>query len=299
MKNILVVGSMNMDLSIEVDRAPKIGETLVGRGFSTAPGGKGANQAIAAARLGGNVRFLGAVGKDSYGTQLTENLKKNNIAYEGAVLENTTTGIAMITVCNGNNFILLDSGANDCVTPAMLEGKKDLFSWADFVILQLEIPMDAVLCAAKLGSEFGAKVLLNPAPYKPLPDELFPYLDYLIPNEHEASDIVGFAIETDADAENAIEALLAKGIKNVVITLGDKGCVYKDETGIRFQAAEKVKAIDTTAAGDTFIGALVSKLCEGKDMQSAVQYATHASAVTVTRRGAADSIPFASELEMV
>ncbi len=298
MKNILVVGSMNMDLSIEVDRAPKIGETLVGRGFSTAPGGKGANQAIAAARLGGTVRFLGAVGKDSYGAELTENLKKNNITYEGAVLENATTGIAMITVCDGNNFILLDGGANNCVTPAMLMGKKALFSWADFVILQLEIPMDAVLCAAKLGRECDAKVLLNPAPYKPLPDELLPCIDYLIPNEHEAADIVGFSIETDTDAENAIEALFAKGVKNVIITLGDKGCVYKDEAGIRFQTAEKVKAVDTTAAGDTFIGALVSKLCEGKNIQSAVQYATHASAVTVTRRGATDSIPFANELEI-
>lgn len=299
MKNILVVGSMNMDLSIEVDRAPKIGETLVGHGFSTAPGGKGANQAIAAARLGGCVKFLGAVGEDAYGMQLTENLKKNGIAYEGAVLKDTTTGIAMITVCGGNNFILLDGGANDCVSPALLESKKEVFAWADFVILQLEIPMDAVLCAAKLAHDNGAKVLLNPAPYKPLPAELFGYIDYLIPNEHEAADIVGFAIKTDKDVENAIDALLKKGVQNAIITLGSKGSAYKTNEGTRFQAAENVKAVDTTAAGDTFIGALVSKLCEGKDIKTAVAYATHASAVTVTRRGAADSIPYAHELEKV
>lgn len=299
MKNILVVGSMNMDLSIEVDRAPKIGETLVGRGFCTAPGGKGANQAIAAARLGGTVRFLGAVGADTYGAQLTENLVKNSIAYEGAVLKDVSTGIAMITVCGGNNFILLDGGANDCVTPALLEGKKDLFTWADFVILQLEIPMEAVLCAAKLARENGASVLLNPAPYKPLPAEIFPYIDYLVPNEHEASDIVGFALDTDEACRRAIRVLLEKGIRNVIITLGENGCIFTKENGVATHPAEKVKAVDTTAAGDTFIGALVSKLCEGAAIESAVAYATHASAVTVTRRGAADSIPYAHEIEKV
>ncbi len=296
MKNVLVVGSMNMDLSIEVDRVPKIGETIVGRGFRSAPGGKGGNQAIAAARLGSAVTFLGAVGKDAHGAQLIENLEKNNITYEGAVLKETSTGIAMITVCGGNNFILLDGGANDCVTPALLKNKKDLFARADFVILQLEIPMDAVLCAAKLARENGAKVLLNPAPYKPLPAEIFPYIDYLVPNEHEAADIVGFALDTDEACRRAIRVLLEKGIRNAIITLGENGCIFTKENGIATHPAEQVKAVDTTPAGDTFIGALVSKLCEGNTIESAVAYATHASAVTVTRRGAADAIPFAHEL---
>lgn len=296
MNNILVVGSMNMDLSIEIDRMPQLGETLVGSGFKTAPGGKGANQAVAAARLGGAVKLLGAVGKDTYGEQLVQNLEANGIVYAGAFLENTATGIAMITVCGGNNFILLERGANDGVTPKLLEEKKDLFAWADFVILQLEIPVESVLLAAKLAKANGARVLLNPAPYKALPAQIYSYIDYLVPNEHEAADLVGFAVETEADCTKAVRLLSEKGVGQVIITRGALGCAYGGDT-VRFQPAMPADAIDTTAAGDSFIGALVFRLCAGASLAEAVEYATRVSAVTVSRRGAAESIPYASEIE--
>lgn len=296
MNNILVVGSMNMDLSIEIDRMPQIGETIVGSGFKTAPGGKGANQAVAAARLGGDVQFLGAVGDDAYGKQLVKGLEANGITYAGVLEKGIPTGIAMITVCGGNNFILLEKGANDAVTPALLEEKRELFSQADFVILQLEIPVESVLLAAKLAKANGASVLLNPAPYKALPAEIYSYIDYLVPNEHEAADLVGFAVETEADCTKAVRLLTEKGAKQVIITRGALGCAYGGDT-VRFQPAVPADAIDTTAAGDSFIGALVSRLCAGVALAEAIEFATRVSAVTVSRRGAAESIPYLSEIE--
>lgn len=298
MKKILVIGSINMDITTVTSRMPKIGETIVGESFSTQPGGKGANQAVAVAKLGGKVKFFGAVGNDLYGKRLAENLDSNNVEFCGEVIEDTPSGTAVITVVDGDNCIILNPGANNCVTPDMIEKNEHLFEDADYVLMQLEIPVESVLTAAKLGKRHNCEVIINPAPYKTLPDELYGYIDMIVPNEHEAESLTGVYPEDDESCKNAIEAIKAKGIKNAAITLGSKGSVYSTDSELVFTPAKKVKAVDTTAAGDTFIGGMLTYLSMGKTMKEAVEFGTAASAITVTRLGAADSIPSAEEVEV-
>lgn len=297
MSRILVVGSINMDLTIETERMLKLGETISGKNFKTLAGGKGANQAVAASRLGGDVKFLGAVGEDSYGKELLENLENENIKFEGSVLEGTTTGIAVITVCGGDNCIILDGGANMKITPDTVRAKRCLFEWADFVVFQLEIPLDTVLCGAKLARECGAKVVLNPAPAQNLPDEIYKNTDIIIPNETEAEIITGIAIKDKNDCEKAVSELRSRGVEQVIITLGDKGCVYNKESEIIFKDPIETTVVDTTAAGDSFIGSVCVALGNGKTIDEAVDYATKVSSITVSRRGASVSIPYANEIE--
>ncbi len=297
MSKILVVGSINMDLTIETERMLKLGETISGKNFKTLAGGKGANQAVAASRLGGDVKFLGAVGEDSYGKELLENLENENIKFEGSVLEGTTTGIAVITVCGGDNCIILDGGANMKITPDTVRAKRCLFEWADFVVFQLEIPLDTVLCGAKLARECGAKVVLNPAPAQNLPDEIYKNTDIIIPNETEAEIITGIAIKDKNDCEKAVSELRSRGVEQVIITLGDKGCVYNKESEIIFKDPIETTVVDTTAAGDSFIGSVCVALGNGKTIDEAVDYATKVSSITVSRRGASVSIPYANEIE--
>lgn len=297
MSKILVVGSINMDLTIETERMLKLGETISGKNFKTLVGGKGANQAVAASRLGGDVKFLGAVGEDSYGKELLENLENENIKFEGSVLEGTTTGIAVITVCGGDNCIILDGGANMKITPDTVRAKRCLFEWADFVVFQLEIPLDTVLCGAKLARECGAKVVLNPAPAQNLPDEIYKNTDIIIPNETEAEIITGIAIKDKNDCEKAVLELRSRGVEQVIITLGDKGCVYNKESEIIFKDPIETTVVDTTAAGDSFIGSVCVALGNGKTIDEAVDYATKVSSITVSRRGASVSIPYANEIE--
>lgn len=297
MSKILVVGSINMDLTIETERMLKLGETISGKNFKTLAGGKGANQAVAASRLGGDVKFLGAVGEDSYGKELLENLENENIKFEGSVLEGTTTGIAVITVCGGDNCIILDGGANMKITPDTVRAKRCLFEWADFVVFQLEIPLDTVLCGAKLARECGAKVVLNPAPAQNLPDEIYKNTDIIIPNETEAEIITGIAIKDKNDCEKAVSELRSRGVEQVIITLGDKGCVYNKESEIIFKDPIETTVVDTTAAGDSFIGSVCVALGNGKTIDEAADYATKVSSITVSRRGASVSIPYANEIE--
>ena len=292
MKNILIIGSINIDLVINTDILPKLGETIHGRNFMTAYGGKGANQAVAVAKLYGKADMIGAVGSDEFGKLLKGNLEANHVETKGVKIADTNSGVAVITVCGGDNHIILDGGANDAVSPAWIDENLDLIKNADIVIFQLEIPMETIIYAAKKAKECGCKVLLNPAPAAKLPEELLTYTDIIIPNEHEAAIITGHENEVDA-----LKALYDNGNRNVIVTLGSKGCIYNDGKEIKSQTPFKVKAVDSTAAGDSFIGGYCSALCEGKTMEEAIRFATAVSAITVSRPGASVSIPTRTEVE--
>lgn len=297
MKKILVIGSANMDLTIHTDRMPKLGETVTGRDFSLNCGGKGANQAVAAAKLGGNVSFAGAVGNDPYGKTLLNNFEKNKIEFSGIITEKVSTGTASITVVDGDNFIILNEGANGLMSVDAVEEKADLIKKADYLIMQLEIPVETVVRAAEIAKSGGTKTVINPAPYKEIPEKLFALTDIMIPNEYEAELLTGIAIKNKAAAENAVKAIRRKGVERVIITLGDKGCVYNDGEEIFDCPAVKTTVVDTTSAGDTFIGALCVKLSGGENIHDAVNYAVKAAAITVSRKGASASIPYANEIK--
>ena len=297
MNNIIVVGSANVDLVIHSARMPKLGETLTGSNFQTNAGGKGLNQAVAIAKSGGNISFLGAVGNESHGDFLRRTLDEYGIHFEGFVTDKAPTGTALITVVNADNFILLDPGANATLTPEIIETKRQQIAESDFCVMQLEIPMETVLKVMEIASSSGTKIVLNPAPFQMLPVALYPLVDYLVPNEHEAELLTGIHIDNEESAIKAIRRIQELGVKNVVITLGEKGSVYTDSNEVLFCPAEKVIAVDTTSAGDCFIGALVTKLSQGNPIREAIQFATKASAITVSRPGAAVSIPFAHEIQ--
>lgn len=296
MKKILVIGSANMDLTIHTDRMPSLGETVTGYNFSLNSGGKGANQAVAVAKLGGDVKFLGAIGCDAYGDKLLADLKSFNAEFAGIRQNNVSTGTASITVINGDNFIILNAGANDCLTPAVIEEKSELIKDADYLIMQLEIPVESVVRAAEIAKASATTVVLNPAPYKELPESLFKNIDIIIPNEHEAQLLTGIDVSYSDGCEKAIRQLTKKGIKTVIITLGNKGCAYNTGENIFFRDAEKTEVVDTTSAGDTFIGALCCKLSEGKTLHESIDFATKAAAITVSRSGASCSIPYLYEI---
>ena len=292
MKNILIIGSINIDLVINTDILPKLGETVHGKNFMTSYGGKGANQAVAVAKLYGEADMIGAVGNDEFGKLLKTNLENNAIRTKGVKIADTNSGVAVITVCGGDNHIILDGGANDAVTPAWIDANINLVKNADIVIFQLEIPMETIIYAAKKASEFGCKVLLNPAPATKIPDELLSYCDIIVPNEHEAAIITGHS-----DEETALKTLWNDGKRTVIITLGSKGCLYNDGLTIKKQGAFPVNAVDSTAAGDSFIGGYCSAIAEGKTMDEAIRFATAVSAITVSRPGAGASIPTREEAE--
>ena len=296
MKNILVVGSINMDMVITVSRVPHIGETLSGDGFMTVPGGKGANQALTMARLGGNVKMLGCVGYDSFGAQLIDYLKKSNVDTTSIIQTDKNTGVALITVCNGDNMIVLEKGANYMITSQIVLENEELFRWADLVVMQLEIPWETVMQAAKTAKENGCVVLLNPAPVESFKDEILEFVDIIVPNEYEGGIILGRSSVTKEDAEDLVREFDKKGV-NAIVTLGGDGCVYYDKGTIKHQPAMKVKVVDTTAAGDSFIGGICVAMCEGKEMAEAIEFATKVAGIVVSRKGAGTSIPKRSEVE--
>ncbi len=296
-KRVLVVGSINVDYVIHTPRLPKLGETISGDGFSVNCGGKGANQAVAIAKLGTKVKMLGAVGKDSSGELAVKNLESFGVDCEAVIKVDAPTGAAVITVCNGDNHIILDVGANAYVTPQLIDNKRDLFDWADIVVMQFEIPTDTILYAARLAKEKGKTVVINPAPVKSIDDELYSYVDFVIPNEFEAQLITGIEQNTDADAEAAMSKLRQMGAKNVIITLGKRGCAYHNGDNIRYAGIFDVKRVDTTSAGDSFIGGLCSALCEEKSIDDAVYYASAVSSMTIGKAGASVSIPTSNEVD--
>lgn len=294
---ILVVGSANADLVINSPKMPKLGETLTGSNFRVNAGGKGLNQAVAIAKLGGDVTFLGCVGEDANGSVLLDALDENGVTFKGGKVTDTPTGIAMITVVEGNNFIVLSAGANDKLTPDIVQAQAPLIMESDYCVMQLEIPLESVIRVCDIAKDSGTAVVLNPAPYRELPEELLRNVDYLIPNEHEANDLTGIYPNSEENCIKAIANLRDKGVKNVIITLGERGCVYNDGDEIIFRPAIETKVVDTTSAGDCFIGALVSRLSRGVNLSDAIDFATKASAIAVSREGASKSIPYENEIK--
>ncbi len=292
-----MLGSLNMDLVIAAPRMPVMGETIFGKGFMTSPGGKGANQAVAASRLGGEVAMIGCVGDDLFGRELVENLRANLVAAENVrMLKEVPTGVAVITVVNGDNCIILDSGANHSVKPQDITPMESLIKSADILLLQLEIPLETVEKAVEIAVRNGVKVILNPAPALNLPVELLKRVDVLTPNESECEYITGVECGTVEAAGKAAECLLEKGIKQVAVTMGAKGVVYNAGKRIVHKGVPMVKAIDTTAAGDSFSGALAVALSNDKDMDEAIEFANTVATLTVTKKGAQNSLPYLKDV---
>ena len=296
--SIVVVGSLNMDLTMRVARAPNGGETVPGLDFAMLPGGKGANQAIACARMGANVIMVGRVGIDANGDVLKASLAADGVdAREVKGLASTHTGVASIWVeSDGQNRIVLAPGANGLLDPASVGRANTMIDMAGMLIVQLEIPLPAVQAA--IGRAFAAHVpvLLNPSPAMPLPEALWTQVDILVLNEREAGIYAGLPVVDAQSASTAGTLLRARGPDRVLVTLGAQGVVAVDAAGARHTPARKVKAVDTTGAGDTFIGALAAALCEGQSLDEAVALGQAAGALCVTRRGAQTSIPYRRQL---
>ena len=290
-KHILVAGSINMDLTITAPRRPQMGETLAGSGFCASPGGKGANQAAACALLGAEVRMLGCVGKDLYGDELIASLTEKGVDCSAVERADCPTGVAVITVVDGDNCIILDEGANGRVTAEMTARHEELFEWADTVLLQLEIPTEAVMTAARLGKKHGANVVINPAPMKKLPPEAARLSDWFMPNRSEAELFLGHEIDSP---EAAAREIRERGAANVLITLGSSGSIALTDEGLHRFGIYKVEAVDTTAAGDSFIAGFA--VCDGTTDER-LAYASAVSAIAVGRRGAQSSLPTAAEVK--
>jgi ribokinase len=296
--SIVVVGSVNMDLVMRMERAPTAGETLTGRDFATLPGGKGANQAVACARMGASVAMVGVVGGDAHGTALRSALEHDGIACDHLrTAASTASGVAMIWVeDNGQNRIVLAPGANGSMEVDDIDRAAELIGSARMMIAQLEVPMYVVEAAVGRAHAAGVGVLLNPAPAVPLPDAMWLMVDVLVVNETEAAVLSGIEVIDAASAMKAGMLLRERGPARVLITLGEQGVVATDAQGARHSPARAVQAVDTTAAGDTFIGALAVALCEGQSLDDAVALGQAASALCVTRHGAQASIPYRREL---
>lgn len=296
---VVVVGSLNMDLIVRMPRFPVGGETLAGHGFATAAGGKGANQAVAAARLGATVAMVGCVGDDSNGAELRAGLLTEGIDCSAVTtVPGVATGIATILVDDaGQNAIVIAAGGNGEMTAERLAGHDALLEAADIVIAQLEVPMATVEATLTRAHALGRTVILNPAPaVGPLPESWYSLIDYLIPNESEAALLTGIAVDSPQSALQAAEKLLASGARRVLITLGSQGVFYADSERHLHLPVEPVVAVDTTAAGDTFVGGFAAGLAEGLSLEGAIRLGQQAAALAVTRPGAQPSIPHRHEL---
>lgn len=302
MNKILVVGSLNMDFVVNVSCRPQAGETVKGKSLSLIAGGKGANQAYALAKLGSEVIMLGAVGDDSFGQELVNNLHSVGVQTDYIVQKlGMETGKAFIEVEeSGQNSIIIIGGANNALSVQDIIRHKAAFINVDAVVMQLEIPLDTVIAAADLAHALGKKVILDPAPARnDLPLELLEKVDIIKPNETELSTLTGMPTDTAEQVEEAAKKLLADGAKNVLVTLGEKGSMWFGHDGkVHAFPAVSAKAVDTTAAGDCFTAAFVSKL-ENRSISEAIAFAAKAAAISVTRRGAQSSIPSLQEVEGV
>jgi ribokinase len=297
-KSILVVGSSNTDMVIKTAKFPDPGETLLGGTFFMFPGGKGANQAVAAARLGGDVTFIAKLGNDIFGQQALQQFQKEGIHTDFILTDpQHPSGVALITVdAKGENTIVVAQGSNGTLAADDLAKAGKEFERADTVLLQLEIPIPIVVRAAQLAAKAGKKVILNPAPATALPEAIFKDLYLITPNRSEAETLTGLSVR-DASAISAVSKWFRdKGVQKVVITLGSEGAYVHDERGGRYITAPRVNAVDTTAAGDVFNGALAVALAEGSSLDEAVQFANRAGALSVTRMGAQASAPYRHEL---
>ncbi len=296
---VLVVGSINMDLVVRTARLPQAGETVSGTSFATIPGGKGANQAVAAARLGARTAMIGRVGDDAFGAELRRVLAADGIDCRAVrAVAGVATGVALIEVDDaGRNHIVVVPGGNGRLTAADVEGHEDLLAAARVVVLQLEVPLATVAWTAARARALGKLVVLNPAPARPLPPELLASADYLVPNELEAAALTGPPVDSPAAAAQAARRLRAQGPRNVIVTMGAAGVVSATAEGQQHHTARPVQAVDSTAAGDTFIGGLCAALVEGRPLDQAISFAQAAAAISVTRPGAQTSIPRRGEVQ--
>jgi ribokinase len=295
---VVVVGSLNMDLVARAPHLPVPGETIGGTAFATAHGGKGANQAVAAARLGAATAMVGCVGDDAFGGSLLGGLRTDGIDVSGVRVEKgESSGVALIVVDErGGNGIVVVPGANGKLSPADVDRQLSLIAAARLVVLQLETPLETVRHAARLARSLGRTVVLNPAPAQPLPPELVACADYLVPNEVEAAALCGRPVRTVAEASDAAQQLRGGRDTCVLVTLGAQGVVVATAAGTSHRPARSENAVDSTAAGDTFIGGLCAGLAAGRTLDEAIAYAQAAAGISVTRRGAQPSIPFANEV---
>ena len=297
MAKILVLGSSNTDMTVRTAALPRPGETLIGGDFVMGPGGKGANQAVAARRLGGDAALVCKVGRDMFGDNAILHYEREGLDTRGILVSELPSGVALINVdAKGENCIVVAPGANMDLTEEDIERVSDRIREADIVLLQLEIPIPSVLAAARIAHAGGAHVVLNPAPYAEVPDELFRYVDLFIPNETELSAYTGITVCDRKSALGAADIMLARGVKKIIVTLGSKGSLIYDGKEVCDVAACPVEAVDTTAAGDTYCGALCVGLSEGLTLQAAAVFASKASALSVTRPGAQNSMPYRKEI---
>lgn len=298
--NVVVVGSLNMDLVTRAERLPQAGETLAGESFATVPGGKGANQAVAAARLGAQVAMIGCVGADAYGVQLRQALLDEGIDCQGvSTAAGVSSGVALIVVdASSQNAIVIVAGGNGQLLPASVQRFDALLQAADVIICQLEVPQTTVAYTLARGRALGKTVILNPAPATgQLPADWFGSIDYLVPNESEASALTGLAVTSLDSAKVAASQLLALGVGKVIITLGAQGALFADGQAFAHFPAPVVQPLDTTAAGDTFVGGFAAALAAGRSEPEAIAFGQQAAAISVTRAGAQPSIPYMNEVQ--
>jgi ribokinase len=299
--NILVVGSANIDLVVMTERFPKPGETVLGKKFEMFPGGKGANQAVACAKLGGVTYFIGKMGHDDFQKILINTMKNDGVNIDHLLIDqNLRTGTAFIAVDeNGENEIIVISGSNMRLFPNDIVENEEIFARIKVVLTQLEIPLETVMMTANLTKKYTKTFILNPAPARELPAQLLSVVDFLTPNESELEIISGLKVQDKKSAQKAAETLIRKGVKNVIVTLGENGALLVTSNRSKLFPARKVKPLDTTAAGDAFNGAFTFSLANDCTVERSIEFANIAAAISVTRMGAQSSMPSMQDIENV
>jgi ribokinase len=297
--SIVVFGSINMDLVARAHRLPNPGETITGNSFQTIPGGKGANQAVACARLGAETYMVGRVGGDVFGKNLKDELEKAGVDHQNVVVDSdTSSGVALIAVeDSAENFIIVIPGANGQIENHDLQRLEDVLTRSKVLLLQLEIPLEMVVSASKLAKERNVKVILDPAPAQVLPEEIYPLLDIITPNETETELLVGFPLETKEDVAKAAKILKGRGVSHVIIKMGSRGAYALMDDQEKFFKPFQVTSVDTVAAGDAFNGALAVALSENLPVEKAIQWGMAGGALSVTKEGAQPAMPERNELK--
>jgi ribokinase len=293
-RHVVVIGSSNTDIVIQADRLPRAGETVTGREIRIFPGGKGANQAVACRRLGAKTVFIARIGTDDYGNDQVKNLTEAGLSPEHLIRDDASpSGLALIAVDKkGQNQIIVVSGSNGRLRTQDINSRKEVIQTAGILVLQLEIPLECVNASLRLARRDGVLTLLNPAPFQPLDSRILRLCDFLVPNQTEAELLTGIRIRGLPSARRAAQALLRERVRHVIITMGEKGAYYDGE----IYPARKVKAVDTTAAGDAFVGALAVEIAAGREIPDAIRFANLAASIAVTRPGAQTSIPGRAEV---
>ncbi len=290
MAQLLVIGSMNMDLVVETEKYPVRGETVVGKSFFRVPGGKGANQACTIGKLQGNVAFIGACGKDDYGNLLVKSLHESGVAVDNIKRVDETTGIALITVEHGGESrIIIVPGANQKLTTSTIAEREHQIKEANIILLQLEIPLETVIYTIEMARRYRKTVILDPAPACKLPDEVYKKIDFILPNEIEIDGLI--SDDRYSSSEDKVKRILELGVGNVILTRGAKGATLYNNNIQKEFAAEKVSVVDTTAAGDAFAGGLAYSLHSDYDIEKAIKFANIVAGITVTKLGAQSSLP--------